>query len=82
MWQNFVTWLNNAWNWLNAPLPVVGVSIDFIGLFVWRIFASTSFGKKNIKKLNDGFERVKENNEQANLERIKFEENIKKLLAD
>ena len=37
------------WDWLNKPLPVVGVSTLFVGLFIWRIFASTSYGKKQIE---------------------------------
>lgn len=82
MWQNFVNWLMTAWNWLNQPLPVVGVSTIFIGLFVWRIFASTSLGKKQIRKLNEGFDKVRTEQANARDEEKKFEDNIKLLIAE
>lgn len=50
----------HAWEWLNQPLPIVGVSVLFILIFLWKFLASTSFGKKQIKKLNEGFERTKQ----------------------
>lgn len=52
------TYLKTAWDWLNQPLPVVGVSTLMILFFVWRIFASTSFGKKQINQFKRGTEDV------------------------
>lgn len=42
------TYIMTAWDWLNKPLPVVGVSTLFICILIWRVFASTSFGKKQV----------------------------------
>lgn len=42
------TYVMTFWDWLNKPLPVVGVSTLFICFLVWRIFKATSFGKKQI----------------------------------
>jgi len=42
-----------AWEWLNKPLPVVGVSTLFILIFLWKIFANSSFGKKKINELKE-----------------------------
>lgn len=50
--------LMNAWEWLNAPLPIVGVSVLIIMTFLWKLFASSSFGKRAIAKINEGFERT------------------------
>lgn len=41
-------YINTAWEWLNKPLPVVGVSTLMILFFLWRVFAGSSFGKKQI----------------------------------
>ena len=44
---------NMAWEWINKPLPVVGVSTLMIIVLLWKIFASSSFGKKQIKQFKD-----------------------------
>lgn len=49
-----------AWDWLNAPLPVVGVSTLFIGIFLIKLFQSTSLGKKQINEFKRNAEDVKE----------------------
>ena len=41
---------NTTWEWLNKPLPVVGVSTIILGIFIIRIFAMTSLGKKQINE--------------------------------
>ncbi len=46
-------WTMTAWEWLNKPLPVVGVSTLFILIFLWKIFANSSFGKKKINELKE-----------------------------
>lgn len=46
-------WTMTAWDWLNEPLPVVGVSTLFVLFFLWKIFANSSFGKKKINGLKE-----------------------------
>ena len=46
-------WTMTAWEWLNKPLPVVGVSTLFILIFLWKIFANSSFGKRKINELKE-----------------------------
>lgn len=53
-------WLHTCWEWINEPLPVVGVSALFIILGAWKIISTTTIGKKNIAKLKAEFERTKE----------------------
>lgn len=51
--------LMKAWDFLNEPLPIIGLSTLMLLVFLWKIFASSSFGKKQLKRLNEGFERTK-----------------------
>lgn len=44
----------------NRPLPVIGVSLVVVGLFLLKLFASTSFGKSQIALIK---EQVATNNE-------------------
>lgn len=45
-----VEFLKSAWHWANDPLPVVGVSVLMVLTLFWRIFASSSFGRKQINE--------------------------------
>lgn len=85
--------LMKAWDFLNAPLPIIGVSILIVLIFIWKIFASSSFGKKQLKKLNDSFYNLKTAwaNEKNELEKKKealenevklWEERFKSLESD
>ena len=78
----FTQWLNTAWEWLNKPLPVVGLSTLIICLFVIKFISMTSFGKKQLKKLNDGFKRIREQTESAKSEYQEFKNNVNSILDD
>lgn len=58
--EQFKEFMMKAWEFLNAPLPIVGVSLIFILIFLWKIISSSSFGKKNIKRLNEVSRETKE----------------------
>ena len=53
------TYVMTAWDWLNKPLPVVGVSTLFICILIWRIFVSTSYGKKQVNLFKTQAEETK-----------------------
>lgn len=84
--QLFLDW---AWVNLNKPLPVVGVSAIALGIILWRLFASTSFGKKKINELKerylnlaDSYEQFKNQTEiEKSLMEMKIEE-LKQELDD
>lgn len=50
---------DKVWEWLNQPLPIVGVSSIVFGFTIWKIFVSTSFGKKGVQKLENEFNELK-----------------------
>ena len=41
----------NAWDWLNEPIPIVGVSTLMILIFAWQVFKNSSFGRKQLLEL-------------------------------
>ena len=55
---------NTAWEWLNEPLPIVGVSLLIICFFCIRFIAMSSFGKKNIAKINEHIERKEQEHQE------------------
>lgn len=67
-----VEWIQRAWDWLNQPLPIVGISVIAILIFAWRVFVTTSYGKKAIKKLTALSEETKTSASEA-LEQAKAE---------
>ena len=84
--EQFKEIVDTFWGWLNQPLPIIGVSILFILIFLWKIFSSTSFGKKQIKKINDGFKRletfVDEKAKEIEQTKQEIETNIEKFKED
>ena len=54
---------DQIWAWLNQPLPIVGVSSIVLGFTIWKIFISTSFGKKCVAELEKKFNELKEDYE-------------------
>lgn len=63
-------------------MPIVGISLVAIIVFLWRVFVSTGYGKKTIAKLTALSEETKANSEKA-LEDAKRENaELKKELAD
>lgn len=46
-------WTMTAWDWLNKPLPIVGVSTLVVIFFLWKVFVNSSFGKKKLNELKE-----------------------------
>lgn len=49
-----------AWDWLNQPLPVVGISVLFILVFMFKIFAESSLGKKKLNEFKRATDNIKQ----------------------
>ena len=60
-----------AWEWLNKPLPIAGVTTITICLFLWRVFVSTSFGKRQISEFKRQVEEIKEEYNLKDIEKNK-----------
>lgn len=80
--QPVADWIMKAWEWCNQPLPIVGISLVAIIIFLWRVFVSTGYGKKTIKKLTDLSEQTKANSEQALKDAKKENEELKAEIAE
>ena len=70
--QPVADWIKQAWEWCNQPLPIVGISLIAILVFVWRVFVSTGYGKRTIKKITAIATEAKDNSSKA-LEEAKAE---------
>ena len=68
----------NVWYHLNEPLPVVGVSVAFIGFFIFKIIASSSFGKKKYNQLKVDYKDLKSEYEKMKVEYETYKEEINK----
>lgn len=80
--QPIAEWAQNMWNWLNEPLPIVGISIVAIAIFAWRFLATTSFGKKAMNKLKAEFEETKKGTQET-IDQYRAEaEAMKKSMAE
>lgn len=71
-----------AWDWLNQPLPIVGISTIMVLFFAFKIFASSSFGKKQIKKINEELARAKQEQEESKNELEKLKQEILDICRD
>lgn len=80
--QPVADWIKQAWEWCNQPLPIVGISLITIIIFLWRVLVSTNYGKKTIKKLQTIADDTKTATNKT-LEEMKAEnENYKKQIED
>lgn len=60
----FTDFVNNFWDVLNRPLPIVGVTSVAILIFLWRVFVSVNYGKKRINEYKQNNEETKNNYKQ------------------
>jgi len=61
VWKDQTTYITECIiNFINKPLPIIGVSIAIICLFVFKCFVATRYGKKAIKDFKDENEVLKE----------------------
>ncbi len=80
--QPVADWIKQAWEWCNQPLPIVGISLVTIIIFLWRVLVSTNYGKKTIAKLQTIADDTKTATDKT-LEEMKAEnENYRKQIED
>ena len=71
-----------AWDWLNQPLPIVGISTIMVLFFAFKVFASSSFGKKQIKKIKEELARAKQEQEESKKELEELKQEILDICRD
>ena len=73
--------LTSIKDFINQPLPIVGVSILSIGIFVYEIILRTNYGKKAIKRIEEDKEkalaRIEEKELQVQIIAKEVEEHLK-----
>lgn len=61
VWKDQTTYITECIiNFINKPLPIIGVSIAIIGFFVFKCFVATRFGKKAINDYKEENRALKE----------------------
>lgn len=45
---------------LNKPLPIVGITVGAVLLFIWRLIVSTNYGKKKLAEYDAEILKIKE----------------------
>lgn len=54
LWKEQTTYIFECIiDFINRPLPIIGVSITIIGLFVFKCFVATRYGKKAINEYKE-----------------------------
>lgn len=51
--EETVAFCNKVVEWLNQPLPIVGVSIIVVGGTIYKLLSQTSIGKKKIEQIKE-----------------------------
>ena len=87
LWKDQTTYIFECIiDFINRPLPIIGVSIAIIGLFVFKCFVATRYGKKAINEYKEENRVLKEQIEQIKNDTAYTLENqnlaIKKILDD
>ena len=76
-------YVNVAWEWLNEPLPVVGVSAIIVGGIIIKIISMTSWGKAQVSKVNEIVASFQEStSEVLDQQRALMENQVKRLEAE
>ena len=61
LWKEQTTYIFECIiDFINRPLPIIGVSIAIIGLFVFKCFVATRYGKKAINEYKEENRALKE----------------------
>ena len=77
LWKEQTTYIFECIiDFINRPLPIIGVSIAIIGLFVFKCFVATRYGKKAINEYKEENRVLKEQIEKLKEEINHYHENV------
>ena len=64
LWKDQTTYITECIiNFINKPLPIIGVSIAIICYGLFKCFVYTKYGKKTIQKYEDDVKAIEEKTE-------------------
>lgn len=52
-------WINYFIDVFNKPLPIIGITVGALLLFIWRLVISTNYGKSKISEYDAEIEKIK-----------------------
>lgn len=64
-------------DYINRPLPIIGVSIAIIGAFIFKCFVASKYGKKALKEYKDALDETKREVAEKEKEIEKIQEQLK-----
>ena len=68
---------------LNKPLPIVGITVGAVLIFLWKVIVATNYGKKQIasleKQYKEKYEQLKSEKEKLEQEREENKEQIRNI---
>lgn len=61
LWKDQTTYIFECIiDFINKPLPIIGVSIAIIGIFVFKCFVASKYGKKALKEYQKALDETKQ----------------------
>ena len=61
LWKDQTTYIFECIiDFINKPLPIIGVSIAIIGVFVFKCFVASKYGKKALKEYQKALDETKQ----------------------
>ena len=69
--------LDYAKELLNQPLPIIGITVGTLLIFLWRVFVSTNYGKKKIAEFKQELANIKREHEQYKIDSEKDKQALK-----
>lgn len=72
--------LENVMHFLNQPLPIIGISLFMLLVFISKWFVTSKYGKGAINELRHENEVLRQRNEQLEQDNINFKEDTRKCL--
>ena len=48
--------ITSVWDFLNKPLPIVGITTLMVLVFIWKVLVATRYGKKALEKVENAYQ--------------------------
>ena len=71
-------WINKVIEWINQPLPIVGVTTLAVLVFVWKLIVTTQYGKSKLAAYDNKVKEIEKQYEEYKTAAEKEKEELKK----